>query len=596
MASGFPIPPPDGSRSAGCAHAHATLGRWAVVARDAEAEPIWDANRRALFVGDVRLYNRRELLAELGLHGERAGCSDLEVAHQAFLRWGEECANHLIGDFAFVVWDEERRTAFAVRDHLGVRPLYYRKGPDAVLFASDVRQIVATQENPFALVEPVRVRDMLAEQISSTRLTFFRDIHRVLPGHTLSVSEGEIRETRYWLPPSDVATATYDENLEEIRALFRRSVLERIDSDRPIIAHCSGGFDSSTVIMSANEQYSSGVGRARLVLASGLVPGFASDESHYMDAITARVRFESVRWRIVDDTSPAFPGVFGAEPYLHRGPAGGPRRDLELAKRIEARVLLTGFLGDELWFASGILRDLARHGRALGVARTFLGQGLKRVSRRHLRELWLGLLPPATAVSLSNNLSESTSPPPEWWGPALREMGAGRPERPELPIRLWPSHVCCAVWAQLTHWRTTAITEGLSEYAVDAGVEVRSPHADVRLINHVLRMPWQQREPRGHYRRTGREALGYLLPPEFAGRIAQAPWTDVWIATARRILPSLAAFIFEGPWRSEPFVNRAMAKAMFQRSAAAGPDADVPDLDLVLRIAALEAWLRKLFG
>jgi len=272
------------------------------------------------------------------------------------------------------------------------------------------------------------------------------------------------------------------------------------------------------------------------------------------------------------------------------------RFDLDFATKIGARVLMTGYLGDEVWFASGVLRDLSRGMRAPAVARTIFRRGLRQISRRDLRELWLGFLPPPVAVRIANRLLENPSPPREWWGPVLRELGPVAPEVIRLPASRWPSHVCCAVWSQLTGWRTTAITEAITEYGVEAGIEVRSPHADVRIADLVLRMPWQQREPRGHYRRTGREALGHLLPRELASRVDQPPWTDVWNATASRMLPAFAPLFFEGPWRSESFVDRAMVKAMFRQCMAAGVGSNVPDLALVLRIGALEAWLRGLLG
>jgi hypothetical protein len=136
----------------------------------------------------------------------------------------------------------------------------------------------------------------------------------------------------------------------------------------------------------------------------------------------------------------------------------------------------------------------------------------------------------------------------------------------------------------------------MTEYGMDAGLEVRSPHADIRLIECVLRLPWRQREPRGHYRRTGRDALGSLLPDEFLHRVGQAPWTRVWQTTAMRALPGIASFIREGPWFSAPFVDRGIAKAKLQALVVGGFGSSFDEHFLVIQFGALEAWLRDLLG
>ena len=88
--------------------------------------------------------------------------------------------------------------------------------------------------------------------------------------------------------------------------------------------------------MAADEVYRSEPGRAPLVMVSALAPGFACDESNYMDAVASRVSFEGLRWNIVEETSSSFPGVFRGAPNIRIGLAGGPRRDLEIARQKRA--------------------------------------------------------------------------------------------------------------------------------------------------------------------------------------------------------------------------------------------------------------------
>src|SRR5262245_7336785 len=161
----FPIVPADGVSAATSPQAAAMVGRWNVVARDQAAAPSWDAAAGLLFAGDVRLYNRAELLAELGHPTGGGGIADLELARLAYLKWREEAPRHLIGDFAFAAWNERTRTLFAARDQLGVRPLYYSLLADGVAVASDVRQLLVLVERPYDQVDDRQVGDWVTLEI-----------------------------------------------------------------------------------------------------------------------------------------------------------------------------------------------------------------------------------------------------------------------------------------------------------------------------------------------------------------------------------------------------------------------------------------------
>jgi len=148
----------------------------------------------------------------------------------------------------------------------------------------------------------------------------------------------------------------------------------------------------------------------------------------------------------------------------------------------------------------------------------------------------------------------------------------------------------------LTDPATIFVVDQIVEYGTDAAVEVRIPYLDVRLIEAVLAIPWWQRDPRGHHRRTGRDALGPLLPPEFAERVGQRSARDVWSATSQRRAASLAPFIDDGAWLSAPYIERGVARAMLKDVVTRGPLAPPENAILVGDFAALEAWLRQLFG
>jgi asparagine synthase (glutamine-hydrolysing) len=601
LANGFPIAPADGIATAAAPNARAMVGRWNVVRRDRTAAPTWDAAAGLLFAGDVRLYNRPELIAELG-HVMGTGDSeppDLELARLAYLRWNEGAPAHLVGDFAFAAWNERTRTLFAARDQVGVRPLYYCMLGDGVAIASDVRQLLALFERPFDQIDDRQIGDWLTLDIRDQSRTFFRDIKRVAPGHRLSCDARGSNETRYWTPPrAPVQAVPYDEACASLRATFGRAVRDRLESDHPIIAHSSGGFDSSTIVMAADAIYRAEPTRPRLTTASALARGMESDDSRYMDAVAAEAAFESVRWNVVEETPQGFPGVSRSTPALQVGLGGGPRRDLELAEQRNARVLITGTMGDDVWHATGVLRDFVRHGRWIAAARNLAAMARRGAALRRIVDAGLGIFPPAAADRVARRLFERGAPPPAWLGPAVRDRS-----KSAVPVRLGaaepmasPFHLQTSVWAKLTHPAGGMAVDAMVEYGTDVGVEVRMPYTDVRLIEQVLSMPWWQRDPKGHYRRTGRDALGPLLPRVFVDRVGQRPATDVWHATALRRAASTAALIETTPWLSAPYVDQGIARAMLRDVLTEARRGTPENAILVGEFAALEAWLRGHFG
>ena len=140
------------------------------------------------------------------------------------------------------------------------------------------------------------------------------------------------------------------------------------------------------------------------------------------------------------------------------------------------------------------------------------------------------------------------------------------------------------------------MVDAFVEHGTRGGLEIRAPHADLRLVEFVFGIPWQQRLPAGHLRRTGRDALGPLLPAAFSGRTAQRPWTEVVAATARATVKTMTRFMETGPWLSEPFVDRGIARAMFRDLLANGTRAAADSQRWALSFGALEAWLRELLG
>lgn len=221
-----------------------------------EKLPLRHKNTGASITADVRLDNRDELLAVLGISRKSADIGDAEIVLEAYLAWGDRCVQHLLGDFAFAIWDPRSRSLFCARDHFGMRPLYYHHGHKRFFaFASETGALLSLSKVPHRLNE-ARIADFLFDELEAidTTSTFFDEIYRLPPAHSVTVTEQGIRLQRYWqlearTPlrlPSDEAYA------EAFLECFTKAVDCRLRSIGPVGSMLSGGMDSGSVVAVAS--------------------------------------------------------------------------------------------------------------------------------------------------------------------------------------------------------------------------------------------------------------------------------------------------------------------------------------------------------
>ena len=256
MCSAAPHRGPDGTgvwTGKGAAIAHQCL---ALLPGEAGAlQPL--AHDGLVLVADARLDNCPELVSALQRSGElRQGveeATDAEVVLAAYRRWGHSCAERLVGDFAFAVWDEERRCLFAARDPMGMRSLAYRvERGRRVLFATEVKQLLAAPDVPARIFEPAVAADLSAH-FGCPEWSFFEGIALLPPGHTLVCDGDGASVRRYWDvdPAYQVRHADVEGYVEHLRLVFCEAVGARLRTRRPVGFLLSGGMDSGSVASAA---------------------------------------------------------------------------------------------------------------------------------------------------------------------------------------------------------------------------------------------------------------------------------------------------------------------------------------------------------
>jgi asparagine synthase (glutamine-hydrolysing) len=215
---------------------------------EAGRQPMLDATQRIVVTYNGELYNDRELRTELERDFGFAfrGHCDTEILPYAYLAWGEAMFERLEGFFAIGLWDRQAQRLVLARDGIGIKPLYYFESDGLVLFASEVKAILASGKVD-AEFDPVGLHTFFAAGHPGTRQTVFRGIRQVSPGGVVSFTGKERTERQFWHP---VRTPTID-NLDQAVGLLQSTietvVKSQMVSDVPLAVLQSGGIDSSLI-------------------------------------------------------------------------------------------------------------------------------------------------------------------------------------------------------------------------------------------------------------------------------------------------------------------------------------------------------------
>lgn len=216
-----------------------------------EAMPWRHADSGCVITADVRLDNRDDLIAALAPDLAQRVIGDGELIALAYLAWGTDCLDHLLGDFAFVLWDPRSQRLFAARDQVGMRQLAYHHAPGKLFAAAtDAHALLCHPDVPHR-VNRARVADFL-EQLEAIDYvtTWFDGLVRLPPAHALVVDDTGLRVWRYWeltahaLPSgwtdADYAAAFLETFTEAVRVRLRAP-------EGALGAMLSGGMDSGSV-------------------------------------------------------------------------------------------------------------------------------------------------------------------------------------------------------------------------------------------------------------------------------------------------------------------------------------------------------------
>ncbi len=223
-------------------------------------QPMHSADKRISVVYNGEIYNFQELKKELRDYPFTSTC-DTEVIIAAYLKWGIDCVNRFNGMFAICLYDREKDDVYLVRDRIGKKPLYYELQDGNLVFASELKPLMAREGFSKKIRTEVLSRYLFQQYINAPD-SVFENVYKLEPGSVLQFHYGEIKIWKYWdikdvyrrmqeNPVTDYARAK-----EELKELLNASVKRRMISDVPLGTFLSGGYDSSliTAIAQANSE------------------------------------------------------------------------------------------------------------------------------------------------------------------------------------------------------------------------------------------------------------------------------------------------------------------------------------------------------
>ena len=476
-------------------------------------------------VASARLDNRDELGGALGLVPAAASAlADRDFILAAYRRWGRECPERLLGDYAFAVWDAGRGLLFCARDHMGTQPFYYAETPRGFAFASALEGVLAAPGVSGELDESV-VLTFLTDELVTTSNTFFRAVRKLPPGHSLVVKGGAARLRRWWRPEElpRLPPASDDDYAAQFLHLYRRAVRDRLRGPDPVGVHLSGGLDSSSVaVLAARELRSQGrpapLAFTRLPVL-GEAPGDRAHEADYA-AVAAVAEQEGLRvFHEAADIHAA--ELRAADPLFPASrEEGGEGKVQRRAIAQGVGVLLSGWGGDEGvsflgrgHYAALLLRG--RWARFLAETRAEGANSLGEAARALLMVLPYGHELRVAVRRLGKRLRGA--PVLERRVVVNAEFARSvRPLPKRSPLR---TGVRRSQLARLLGGGVTQVMENWAASGARYGLEYRYPLADRRLLEFALGLPPEQfKRPEG-----SRWLMRHALSPRRPCPHADAP-------------------------------------------------------------------------
>ena len=234
--------------------------RLSIIGIDGGTQPICNENGKLWIVYNGEAFNYIELKQDLIKKGHRfATETDTEVLLHLYEEYGTGCLKRINGQFSLAIWDSKKKELFLGRDRVGIRPLYYAWSAGRILFASEIKAILAVDGARELDLEALSQIFVLWSTLPGR--TVFKGINELPPGHFMLVKKDRTEPKRYWRIPCHLSKTgdglCFSDAAEQLRELLSDAVRLRLRADVPVGAYLSGGLDSSIIAMLISRNSSS---------------------------------------------------------------------------------------------------------------------------------------------------------------------------------------------------------------------------------------------------------------------------------------------------------------------------------------------------
>lgn len=548
---------------------------------------------------DGRIDNRTELLTAIGLP---AGMPDVDLAVEAYLRWGEGFLQRLVGEFALAIVDSSRGSLLLARDPVGTRPLYVWRSPHELVFGSEIKALL---RHPRVHARPDD--DLLAYYLlqgtarDNAWSTFFEGVESLPPGYVLRADSRSVQARVFW--DFDVEArlrlASYGEYVEAFKERFEIAVRRRLSSRHPVGMTVSGGIDSSAVYCQA---IALGGGVDLTALTHAGPAGSPADEVRFVEAIERRWGVEVLRIPLTatDLLGHAAMQTFASEmPWLNEM-WSTMAASIEVFQGSGVRRYLTGQWGDQVLYEQAYLVDLFNAGRWGTLARSLreiprweVGMPHRVPARRFLGQLARWNVP-RSAVPVLRQLDRrfvGARRDRPWYTERLRVHGTAQPPR-RVNVGFASASVHARnLYAKLRSKYYVLGHEWDNKINAWHGLETSSPFMDRELLSFVMAVPGEVTNQGGRQRSILRDAMEGIVPDEIRLRRSKADFTSVsnapLVAEVAHLKDDVRPVKESG---ARGYVDRSVLLAELgeQRNAEVF-------MDYVSNVLALESWLATFF-
>jgi asparagine synthase (glutamine-hydrolysing) len=555
-------------------------------------------------VFDGRLDNAADLSRDLGLQA----LSPASIALASYAASPQDFPASLKGDFAIAIYDSEKDSLLLARDVMGGRTLYYASIGERIIFASEIKCILAlpgfsTKPNDSVLAE------FLFRNVDQRNLeeTFFTGVKNVPPAHAVVITKTATQVRRYW----DFSTKRIDiaqqDAIEKYRELFLNAVRRRLSGDQPVAITVSGGLDSTSIFCAALHLQESGEKIPPIHGVSFFSDREGADERSYVADVEKKYNVKVPQFRLPKrgllNDYPDQAWIMEA-PFLQWNALHSL---YQAAKAVGARRFLSGFFGDQILLSPLFIMD--------DLLRLRLAAGIKSF-REYL--IWGGENVPLS-VALSDFfleckgflIPEKLRPGYQRLRKALRGPNPGLPlysesfhrqaanfESGAVPVRMRPGLAYTkGILHQVYSRKHATLLEMDVKLSSSYGLELTHPFRDRDLIQFMLSLYGRSAYPEGTSRGIHREAMKGILPESVRLRRTKGDYTpeinhaitadvDQFISSADDLLGSRLGYLPTGSDLRKSL--QSLAQSLDSESARA--------LWSLADVMGLEAWLNTFFG